>query len=117
VVRKPGDVCGGGSSTTAGTNCEKDPGLIITNLFKATHLDGLTAVAQGDSGGGVFAFHTDGTAIARGMNSGHEPPVVTCPTDHRVPKGFWCSAGMNFVNISTIEKNQKLTVTTSKWPQ
>jgi hypothetical protein len=114
--RKPGTNCAGGSSTTAGTSCEEDPGQKITDLFKATHLDGLAAVAPGDSGGAVFSFHTDGTAIVRGLNSGYEPPTVTCPADHRVPPGFRCTSGMSFVDIGVIQRVFAVTVVTERWP-
>ena len=65
----------------------------------------------------MFSFHTDGTAIARGLASGYEPPTVSCPTDHRVPSNYACRAGMTFVNIVTIQEAFKLNVATSNWPR
>jgi hypothetical protein len=96
-----------------------EEGFTIGNLTRVRHLLGLTAAADGDSGGPVFSFHPDGTAVVRGITSQKDDPVVTCPSDHRMPKhkDNTCNAGMFFIDIGAISTGFQLSVITTNWPR
>jgi hypothetical protein len=112
----PTTVCFGQSSTTAATDCVTVPGFTIVDIFLTTPLYGGAATVPGESGGAVFSFHTDGRAIARGVASGYDSPIVSCPAGHRAQKGERCRGTMSFVRIQSIMSNLKVSVLTSNWP-